>query len=99
MANNKDQILNKRVYFDKPYQEYYFRSFDLVEFFHQKNFRDFSTTEIHRELTRVGAKPKKIKTETRQQIRVWCLGLKDFKLMTTAEQKEFVANFDPEKEF
>ena len=72
MAQNKEQILNKRVFYDETCGEYYFRVKDLLEYlFIKKNFRFYTLTEIHGLLHDLKTKPKKIWTENREkQIRV-----------------------------
>ncbi len=72
MAQNKEQILNKRVFFDETCGEYYFRVKDLLEYLYiKKNFRYYDLTEIHGLLKDFKTKPKQVWTESREkQIRV-----------------------------
>ena len=72
MAQNKEQILNKRVFYDETCGEYYFRVKDLLEYLYiKKNFRYYDLTEIHGLLKDFKTKPKKVWTENREkQVRI-----------------------------
>lgn len=71
MADKRDQILAKRVYFDVQYKFYYFRVKDLSEYvFVQKGFRYFNPSELHGILKEWGCKYKVLKTESGKTVRV-----------------------------
>jgi hypothetical protein len=105
MAATRDQILNKRVFYDEKRNEYYFRSKDLIEFlFTTKSFRHYSPTEIHGMLRDKGCLPTRIKTDSGKQLRVHAIhsDLIDDVAKAEAEQiDEFNPSFDTieEKEF
>lgn len=98
-AQNKEQILNKRVYWDKKARRYYFRSADVVEYiFVFKNFRFLGPGQVHAILHDFGARPTRIKTESGKQIRVYMLAQSDLEKMSVYEAEEFKAEFESGKE-
>ena len=74
MAQTKEQILNKRVYFDERRNEYYFRTQDLSDFVYLvKSFRFYSPGALHGLLRDFKAEPTRIVTESGKQVRVFCM--------------------------
>ncbi len=97
-AVNKEQILNKRVYFDEQEKRYYFRTTDLGEFvFVTKNFRYFAPSEVHALLHDFKAVPTRVKTATKQ-FRVYAIASVDVDMLMPSKADEFKANFEAEKE-
>lgn len=81
MAETKDQIAVKRVYFDTTTNEYLFRVKDLTEYLYiQKQFRYFNPQDLHGILRELNCGYKKINTETRKQIRVATFSQKDLEV-------------------
>jgi hypothetical protein len=74
MAATREQILNKRVYFEIGKMLYYFRSKDFNEFLYmQRNFHYFGPGEIHAFLKDFGAKPDRLRLDNGKQIRVYAI--------------------------
>ena len=70
-AETKDQILAKRVYYDKDTKDYIFKARDLAEFvFTQKGFKYIKPSELNGFLSDWGCVFKGIKTENRISVRV-----------------------------
>lgn len=70
-ATTKDQIFGKRVYFSQRDDRFYFRTKDFVTYLYEyKNFRLFSSGEVHGMLRDIGVLTKVLRTETGKQIRV-----------------------------
>lgn len=81
MAETKDQIFTKRVYFDNDTSEYLFRIKDLQEFLYvQKKFKYFQPGELHGILREYNCKYKTIRTERKKQVRVGAFLQKDLNL-------------------
>jgi len=101
MAQTKDQILNKRVYFDKKTGKYYFRTADLSDFvFIMKGFRYFAPSELHGLLKDFKAVPTRIKTESGKQLRVYEIATPDLENIGSVTAERFKAEFkDPEEKF
>lgn len=101
MAQTKDQIFSKRVYFDKTQALYYFRSCDLMEYlFIGKAFHYLNPVEIHGVLHDMGALPRRIKTETGKQLRVYAITTEQFTDYKIETITKFEPNFDvDEKDF
>ena len=102
MAQNRDQILNKRVYLDKYYKAYLFRSRDLVEYlFVNKSFRHYSLTEIYGLLKDMKAKPIRIKTELDKLIRVYMFPIDSIDNEMLDNERPFEVDFTDldEKDF
>lgn len=71
LAETKNQILSKRVYFDKTIQAYLFRVKDLSDFLFRKNqFRYFGPQDIHGILREWKCDSMTIRTESKKQVRV-----------------------------
>jgi len=93
-ATTKDQILAKRVLFDSDKGKYYFRNKDLIEYLYDyKNFRLFSSNEIHGMLRDIGVVNCVIRTEKNKQIRVAELDEKAVNAEMFLEKETFVADF------
>lgn len=86
MAETKDQILAKRVYFSPTTKEYLFRVKDLTEYVYvTKGFRHFSPGELHGILRELNCTFKKITTESRKQVRIACFAQKDLDVYESKE--------------
>ena len=97
MAETKDQMYSKRVYFDDKTKVYYFRAKDLSEFvFVNKSFRFFSPSEMHSVLIDMEAKPSRIKTETDKQIRVYGIKANAFGDEALLREAHGMAKFEPD---
>lgn len=80
MAENRNQLLIGRVYFDSTDKSYKFRVKDLVDFlFRQKQFKYFAPGEIHGILRELNCDYKKIRLEDNKQLRVACFYQSDIK--------------------
>jgi hypothetical protein len=91
-AETKDQILVKRVYFDKVKREYVFRVKDLTEFLWvQKQFRYFGPQELHGILREWEAAYKQMRLDNGRQVRVAILSVKYFE--STEEKEIFSPDF------
>ena len=75
MAENKEQILVDRVYKDKEAGVYVFKSKNLVSFLmHQKQFREFRTTEVQDRLRKLGGKSTRYYISAKYKtVRVWTI--------------------------
>lgn len=93
MAEKKDQIFAKRVYFEQSSKEYYFRVKDLSEYiFVLKGFKYFNPRELHGILKEWNCKFKVLKTESGKTVRVAFFNQDDLKV--NMEDKEvFVPDF------
>lgn len=99
MAQTKEQIFNKRVYFDEKTARYYFRTSDLSDFvFIAKGFRYFAPGELHGLLKDFKAAPTRIKTESGRQLRVYAISVDDVKNMGTIATEVFKAEFVAKEE-
>jgi len=99
MAQTKEQILNKRVFFDPRIARYYFRTCDLSEFvFTTKNFRYYAPGELHALLRDFNAMPTRIKTESGKQLRVYEITREDVSNISNIKTEVFKAEFNKEKE-
>jgi len=99
MAQTKEQILNKRVYFDKEVGRYYFRTVDLSDYvFVTKGFRYYAPGELHALLNDMHAQPCRIKTETGKQFRVYGITQKDIESIMHVKPEVFEAEFKKEPE-
>lgn len=99
MAQTKDQILNKRVFYEKTAERYLFRAVDLTEFlFVTKNFKYFTPGELHGLLKDLGAISVRIKTESEKQLRVYCIALKDVYTVGPLVSEIFKAEFKANEE-
>lgn len=99
MAQTKDQILNKRVYFDENTFTYYFRSQDLIDFvFLVKGFHYFQPRDLHGYLRDFKAKPTRIVSESGKQIRVYSLTKEHLDQLGYIETLTFKAAFEDSKE-
>ena len=95
MAQNKDQIFAKRVYYDKTQALYFFRAKDLMEYlFITKGFHYFNPTEIHGILNDMGSLPRRIKTETNKQLRVYAISTDKLNSYELEEREKFEPTFD-----
>ena len=89
MADTKDQIVARRVYYNVSSDEYFFRVKDLNDYVYvQKQFRYFSPGELHGILREMKCVNKTVKTENRKQIRVSALSRKDLDVLDSAEEQE-----------
>lgn len=78
LADTKNQILSKRVYFDAQIEEYYFRSKDIMEYiFIHKQFKYFKVQELHAILREFKCFSKQIRLENKKQIRVMAIKKSD----------------------
>jgi hypothetical protein len=99
MAQTKEQILNKRVFFDKDRARYYFRTVDLSDFvFVTKGFRYYAPGELHALLHDMNAQPGRIKTETGKQFRVYMMTQKDVEAVMQVKAEVFEAEFKADVE-
>lgn len=86
MADTKDQIINKRVYYNKETEEYWFRVKDMTDYlFTQKQLRDIHPHELHGVLRELGLVGKQIWTESRKQIRISIIHRKSLDLPDNEE--------------
>ncbi len=70
-ATTKEQILSKAVYFDVEKEKYLFRTKDFIEYLYDyKNFKLFSSGEIHGMLRDIGITNKVVRTQNGKQVRV-----------------------------
>ena len=97
-AQNKVQLLNKRVYYNKEDQTYYFRAKDLLDYVYiQKSFRFFVPNEIHGILHDLHAMPIRLRLENGKQLRVYEIYEKniptDFSFKEDKDNKMFKADF------
>jgi len=99
MAQTKEQILNKRVYFDHAEQCFYFRTQDLSDFvFLVKGFKYYMPGVIHGLLRDFKAESVRIKTEGGKQLRVYAIKEKDVEAMGYMETATFKAEFTNKQE-
>jgi hypothetical protein len=99
MANTRDQVLTKRVFFDKSTARYYFRSADLSDYmFVSKGFRYFAPGELHGLLRDIKAQPTKLRTESGKQIRVYEICQADLNTIGEVKAEPFVAKFEKDEE-
>jgi hypothetical protein len=71
MAETKDQILAKRVYYDEEQKAYFFKTKDLNDFIYlQKQFRYFKPNQLHAMMKDMKFEARHIRTESRKQVRV-----------------------------
>jgi len=102
LAQNKEQVMINRVFKDEDKFNYIFKPKNLISFlYHQKQFRNYSVTEIHAKLRELGGKPARFRIDTNNSTRVWELpfvaldkfleekSIDDFKI-------EFKENYDEE---
>lgn len=97
LAETKEQILAKRVYYEKSMNVYMFRIKDLTEFlFIQKRFTGYTPNELHGLLREMGVVLKKIRTENRKEVRVACMSLETIE--STSIEEVFTPSFEEFKE-
>lgn len=98
-AQTREQILNKRVYFDKEVERYFFRTVDLSDFvFVAKGFRYYAPGELHALLHDMRAVPARIKSESGKQFRVYGITRKDVDNIMHVKAEVFEAKFETETE-
>jgi len=86
MAETKDQIEAKRVFYDNTTDDYLFRTKDLLEYVYvQKQFKYFNPSELHGILKDLGCSSRKLTTESRKQLRVTTMGKKNLDLYEAKE--------------
>ena len=86
LAESKEQVLAKRVYYDKTMDEYLFRVKDLVEYLYvQKQFRYFTPPELHGVLKDLKCVFKSLRTESRKQVRVASMSKKSLDMFEAEE--------------
>lgn len=100
LADTKDQVMSKRVYFDQKTSSYWFRSADIMSFLEQqKRFFHFGSGELHKRLRKdMNAESITIRTESGLKVRVWSVP----KHAIDSEQRiEFVPKFEeaPKEDF
>jgi hypothetical protein len=99
MAQTQEQILNKRVFFDKEKELYYFRTKDFLEYlFVHKNFRYFTPGEIHSLLIDMKVQGTRIRLG-KKQVRISTLSLQDSENVSIVDTEKFEPDFkeyDPE---
>lgn len=94
MAQSRDQISNKRVFHDRSQGTYLFRTKDLMEYLYiNKNFRHFTTTEIHGILKDMGCTAHRIHTESRKQLRIYAFPQSNIQTYSTMEE---ASDFKPD---
>lgn len=99
MAQNKQQILNKRVYHDEKAKCYYFRASDLIDFvFVAKNFRFFMPGEVHGILRDFKVAHKYLYVEMYKQIRVCVFSEKALYNISCVSEPTFPEASDDEEE-
>jgi len=95
MAQTREQILNKRVYYDQKTARYYFRTIDLSDYvFILKGFRYYAPGELHGLLRDFKATPTRIKTEGGRQLRVYEIAESDVKNIGNIAVEVFKAKFN-----
>jgi len=97
VANVKNQLLNKRVYFDKDSNVFYFRASDLTDYiYNTKGFKFISPSEVHGLLSDFNAKPFKLTLDGGKQVRTYGISEKDIgqDVMQTAKEEPFEPNFE-----
>lgn len=73
-ARTRMEVMNKRVYFDERWQEYWFRTTDLLEFLIvTKNFKAVEPSTINAVLRDIGCTKRQVKDERRISMRVTAL--------------------------
>ena len=99
MAQTKEQIFNKRVYYDAETTTYYFRTVDLNDFlFTVKLFRYYTPSELHGMLRDFKATPVRIRTESGKQLRVYSITKEQLKNIGLIETEVFKAEFKAKEE-
>lgn len=99
MAQTREQILNKRVYYDPKVGKYYFRTSDLGDYiFIMKGFRYFAPGELHGLLRDFKAEPARLRTERGNQLRVYEISEANVKAIGYTPTEVFEAKFAKEKE-
>jgi hypothetical protein len=98
-AQNKEQILQRRVFFDEELQLYCFRVTDLIVYLYTvKNFRYYTPQEIHGILRDLKVKGHKIFTNNKQ-FRVSVVAKQDIDEIRQIEVIPFKAEFVKKGEF
>jgi hypothetical protein len=98
MANTKEQILTKRVYFDSELDRYFFRVSDLSDYiFSTKSFKYYHPGELHGLLHDVKATPTRLRAGT-QQIRVYEIHATEVKALGSIKVAVFKAEFKKQEE-
>lgn len=101
-ANTKDQIQGNpgRVYFDERTRKYYFRTQDLTEYlFVTKQFKYYGPGEVHGILRDFKADALRLFTESKKQIRVYCITEEALKGIGDVRSEPFKADFKREEDF
>jgi len=95
LAQTKEQVLNKRVYYDKKEMKYYFRTKDLLYYLYEiKNFRMFSSGDIHGMLRDIGATSTVLRTDIGRQIRTMAVKRDSIDQNVLAQPDTFDIDFD-----
>jgi hypothetical protein len=99
MAQTREQILNKRVYFDASSKVYYFRTVDLIEFiFTARSFKFYSPGDIHGLLKDFKVYTARIRLDGDRQIRVYAIKEEDVMNIGMVNTEVFKAEFAESKE-
>lgn len=104
LAQTKEQILTKRVYYDDVREKYYFRTKDFIEYlFDIKQFRAYSSGEVHGLLSDIGIIREKLYLGAqKRQIRISSVhreAISEDFLMSQAQFDVDFDAFDEEKDF
>jgi len=98
-AQNKQQVLLDRVYFDEESNSYIFKPNNLLTFLiQQKQFRYYGLTEIQVKLRELGGKPKRFFINKQSgAVRVWMLPFEGLKKFIDEERlEETTVSFEEE---
>lgn len=97
MAQTKEQIFNKRVFYDAHTNRYYFRTADLSDYiFIARAFRYYAPGELHGILKDFKAVATRIKTESGRQLRVYEIAKNDLLNLGNIQTDTFEAKFENE---
>lgn len=93
-AKKRDQIPQKRVFYDDEVKTYFFRVQDLTEYlFTDRNFRYIGPGELHGVMRDIKAVPTRIRTETNKQLRVYMITRNDALKLGDIIEDTFEADF------
>ena len=99
LADTKDQLIAGRVYFDKDKLRYNFRTKDLTDYLYDfKNFRAFSSGEIHGLLGDLGVRRTVVRSESGRQIRVNQLHRDKVTQEYMSSKEQYEVDFEPYQE-
>lgn len=98
MAENKEQLLVDKVFYDKEQRGYIFKAKNLILFLvYQKQFRFFGQTEIHSRLRKLSAVPLRTYiNENNKNARMWFIPEKSISSFEEAKQSDVLYDFKEE---